>query len=74
VTEAEAGRDVTAEAIDYRRIDVVVAQEMPRWSPPSARLRLLMAYQDLEFGAGADGSSPSAGAAARLTGGVEIEF
>jgi hypothetical protein len=74
VTEAEAGGDVTAEAIDYRRIDVVVAQEMPRWSPPSARLRLLMAYQDLEFGAGADGSSPSAGAAARLTGGVEIEF
>jgi hypothetical protein len=74
VTEPEIAGDAAGEAIDYRRIDVVVAQEMPRWSPPSARLRLLMAYQDLAYGPGADGSTTFPGAASRLTGGVEIEF
>lgn len=71
--ELEAGPDDPA-ALQYRRVDLTVQQELPRLTQ-SARFRVLMAYQGLlsgQTGAAAGGAAPLA--ASRLSGGVEIDF
>ncbi|MGH9750015.1 MAG: hypothetical protein ACRD6R_08845 [Candidatus Polarisedimenticolia bacterium] len=76
-------RRVTGEAegpggiapLDYRQLDLVVAQDLPWAMLPSARLRLLMAYQGLAYAS--DSSTAAASGpvnTSRLTGGVAIRF
>jgi hypothetical protein len=65
------------DARSYRRLDLVVYQDIPR--PRllrNARLRVLMAYQDFDYDSLFDGSSdaPVSGSATRLTGGLDIRF
>jgi hypothetical protein len=68
-----AGPD-DSDALQYRRVDLTVQQELPRFSQ-SVRFKVLMAYQGLlsdQSGAAAGGAAPLA--ASRLSGGVEIDF
>jgi hypothetical protein len=65
------------EALDYRRLDVVVSQDLSRLAnTANARLRVLLAYQGLLFGSLYDGpgGALSSGTTSRLTGGVDIRF
>jgi hypothetical protein len=74
--EPRTGSDPSTAALDYRRIDLVVSQGLP--SPRSlagARLRALVAWQGLTYGAINTGSgAPRTGLASRLTGGVGLSF
>jgi hypothetical protein len=65
------------EPSDYRRLDLVVYQQIP--GPQAlreARLRVLMAYQGFDYDAlydGPEGATVS-GRASRVTGGLDISF
>jgi hypothetical protein len=64
-------------ALDYRRFDVVVTQDLTSLAGmASARVRVLLAYQGLLCGSLYDGPGGRAysGAASRVTGGVDIRF
>jgi hypothetical protein len=62
-------------AVDYRRLDLAVFQDLPFSPFASARWRVLMAYHGLLFDS-IDGSQPLPGSSAtsRVTGGVDISF
>jgi hypothetical protein len=71
--ELEAGSE-QPDAVEYRRVDLTVQQELPRFNQ-GARWKVLMAYQGLLSGqadAGSGGEGPLT--ASRLSGGVEISF
>jgi len=78
--QGEAGAEARGGPGDlgYRRVDLVVTQDLP-WlrNLANARFRVLMAYQGLLYGApteGTQGVPASYGAGSRLTGGVDISF
>lgn len=71
---AESGAAAGGGPLGYRRIDVIVTQDLPRLSHASTRLRLLMAYQDLAYDAASEAAMTVPATASRLTGGVAIEF
>ena len=61
---------------DFRRLDLMIHQDLP-WLRDNWRgsWRVLMAYQDLDYGSLYDGSGHSTPvSASRLTGGVDIRF
>jgi hypothetical protein len=69
--DASEGRD--AEGVDYRRLDLTVAQDLPRLrNIMNARFRVLMAYQGLAYGASTTVAVPAV--TTRWTGGVDIRF
>jgi len=80
--QAETGIDDAVEvpgSLDYRRLDLLVAQDLPRLGGAlNAKLKILMAYQGLIYGAAYEGSGSIGAAppmaAARLTGGIDIRF
>lgn len=70
---AEISEGRGSEGIDYRRLDLTVAQDLPRLrNLANARFRVLMAYQGLAYGASASASAPAV--TTRFTGGVNITF
>jgi hypothetical protein len=76
-TEGDSAADQSGTPLDYRRVDLVVTQGLP--SPRSlagARLRALVAWQGMDYGAIVTGSGggPLTGIASRLTGGVGLSF
>jgi hypothetical protein len=71
----EAGGPGGAAPLDYRQFDLVVAQDLPWGMLPSARLRLLMAYQGLTYASDSStAAAPVPVNTSRLTGGVAIRF
>jgi hypothetical protein len=74
---APAGASFDGGALDYRRFDVVVFQDLSRLaSTANARLRVLLAYQGLLYGSLYDGPGGTAasGTTSRVSGGVDIRF
>jgi hypothetical protein len=61
-------------ALDYRRLDLAVYQDLPWAAIANSRWRVLMAYQGLQYDSSADPALPDSGATSRLTGGVDISF
>ncbi len=62
-------------SVAYRRIDLTVAQDLPRISGAmNARFKVLMAYQGLVYGSSYEGARALPGATSRWTGGVDIRF
>ncbi len=81
--QAETGTDDASDptkALDYRRLDLTVAQDLPRFrNGLNARFKVLMAYQGLVYGSSSErpvAPLPGVGplATSRLTGGVDIRF
>jgi hypothetical protein len=76
-TDAGDEDGVSSPPLDYRRLDMVVYQDLP-WISRSAgaRFKVLMAYQGLFYGSLYDvaGGSGASGTASRLSGGVDVSF
>ena len=60
-------------ALDYRRLDLAVYQDLP-WVVANSRFRVLMSYQGLQYESLDDFGLPDSGATSRVTGGVDISF
>ncbi len=77
--QTEAGDEQGADRLplDYRRLDMVVYQDLP-WISRSmgARFKVLMAYQGLFYGSLYDvaGGATLPGTASRFSGGVDVRF
>jgi hypothetical protein len=75
VGQLEAPESGAGAAVDYRRLDFAVFQDLPFSPLPNARWRVLMAYQGLLYDSIERSSSlPGSAAASRVTGGVDISF
>ena len=61
-------------ALDYRRLDLAVYQDLPWVAIANSRWRVLMAYQGLQYDSLDDPDLPDSGATSRVTGGVDISF
>lgn len=61
-------------ALDYRRLDLAVYQDLPWVMIANSRWRVLMAYQGLQYDSLDDPDLPDSGATSRITGGVDISF
>jgi hypothetical protein len=61
-------------ALDYRRLDLAVYQDLPWVVIANSRWRVLMAYQGLQYDSLDDPDLPDSGATSRITGGVDISF
>jgi hypothetical protein len=72
--DLEAAAGAGDGALDYRRLDLAVYQDLPWVAIANSRWRVLMAYQGLQYDSRADPALPDSGATSRLTGGVDISF